>query len=61
MQGRQEEVAGQGGISNYLYKKARMKDQAIKKQRKQWQKAYKDEMETEKAGSKNKISEMLLE
>ena len=38
-----------------------MKEQAQKVQRKRWEKAEQDEIQTEKAMSKNKISEMLLE
>ena len=60
-QGREQEVRSEGGISNYLYNKHKMKEQAQKQQKLKHEQAYTQRVEAEKDQAKNKISEMLLE
>ena len=59
--GRTNEIKSDGDIFNHLYKKHQLKENAQKKQRKQWEKSKKEVIEAEKAQNKNKISELLLE
>lgn len=53
LQGRSEEVQNEGGISNYLYKKHRLKEEAQQRQKQQWANSVKKEIAQEKAQNKN--------
>ena len=60
-EGRASEVKNVGGISNYLFKKHKLKEEAQKQQKQQHDKSVKREIEIEKKQSQNRISELLLQ
>ncbi len=61
VQGRDDQVKSEGGISNYLYKKHRMKESAQRMQKELYDKVEKDTIKQEKELTRNKTSEMILE